>query len=103
MCWEVQRQKISWEIDTSIEQEKKDTRKYEKTMGVVSILGKKKWFQRREEGGRKIFMRGDGIVWVLPQQIPELITRRKEKRRKELIKRWEAPPPGPPKGTPAEV
>ena len=72
-------------------------------MGVVSRSGKKKWLQRREGGGRKIVMRGDRLVWVLPQQTPEVITWRKEKRRRELLERWKAPPPGPPKGMVAEI
>jgi len=50
----------------------------------------------REAGSKRIVTSKDGIVWILPQEEPEDIAWRKEQRRQELLKRWDAPHLGPP-------
>ena len=100
VCTKVNKKKISWEIDESIEQEERDRRSSnKKTMGAEPREKKKRRIHRREEGGRRIVTRGGGLVWMLPKLAPEEITWRR-KRRRELLERWEAPPLGPPKETP---
>lgn len=93
-----QRQKISWEIDVIIHQEVINEKGNSKTFTLGNRLqeSKKRKVKRREEGPRRIVTRGDGLVWIVQQEVPDDITWRKEKRRRELMERREAPPLGPP-------
>ena len=52
----------------------------------------------RRTGGRRIIVRRDGRLWLLPQDKKEEFTWRRELRRQKLMARWESPPPGPPGG-----
>ena len=62
-----QRQKISWEIDVSIQQEARNEKKNSKTftLGKRFQQSKKRKVKRREEGSRRIVTRGDGLVLIL--------------------------------------
>ena len=92
-----QKEKISMEVNASIEQEEKEggRRKEKKKLGEPE-LGRRRQKQGRGRGGRKIIESSEGLIWELPQQPPEDFTWRREKRRRELLEWWEAPPPGPP-------
>ena len=93
-----QRQQISWEIDVSIQQEvrnEKGNSEKKITLGKKVQKSKKRQVKRREEGSKRIVTRRDGLVWILPQEVPEDNTCRNEQKRRELTKRWEAPPLGP--------
>ena len=68
--------------------------------GLEGAGGGKDKRQRRlrwkYDGVKKIITRGEGLIWLLPQESTEELTWRKEQRRRKLLERWEAPPPGPP-------
>ena len=93
-----QRQQIFWEIDVSIQQEVSNEQGNEKkiTLGKKRKKGKKRQAKMREAGSKRIVTRRDGLVWIIPLEVPEDITWRREKSRRELLRRWEAPPLGPP-------
>ena len=67
------KKKISWEIDVSIQKgvkhERGDGEAF--TLGKKEQRGKERKVKRREEGSRRIITRGDGLVWVLPQEVLE--------------------------------
>ena len=91
------KKKISLEINNSIEEEEREKRRRKATTeNAEPGPNKKRWRCRKGKGGRQIVTGADGHVWELPQQPPEEIVWRKEERRRELLERWEAPPPGPP-------
>lgn len=54
--------------------------------------------QQRVEGRNQVIMRRDGQMWLLPQEVSEELTWRREPRRRIQPALWEAPPPGPPGG-----
>ena len=92
------KKKISWEIDVSLQQgvkhERGDVEAF--TLDKKEQRGKNRKVKRRKEGYRRIITRGDGLVWVLPYEVLEEYTWRKEQQRREIMRRWEAPPLGPP-------
>ena len=93
-----QRQQISLEIDLSIQQEvrnEKGNSEKKITSGNKTQTIKKRQLKRREKGSKSIFRRRYGLVWMLPQEVPEKNAWRKEQRKRESMKRWEVPPLGP--------
>ena len=56
----------------------------------------KKWKRQRAKGSGSLVVHKDGQAWLISLVVVQETVRGWEKRRRELMERWEAPPPGPP-------
>ena len=52
--------------------------------------------KQKKEGGKRVSEKRDGQMRMLPHEVVDKLTWRREQRRRQLLARWEAPPPGPP-------
>jgi len=66
------------------------------TLGKKRKNGKKRQVKMIDEGSKRIVTRRDGRVWIIPLEVPEDITWRRDTSRRELLRRWEAPHLGSP-------
>ena len=57
---------------------------------------RRKQMRQRLRGGRQVVVREDGQTWLLPPEVLSEIRHEWEQRRRYMMERWEAPPPGPP-------
>ena len=95
-------------IDRSMCLEKLEKRGAKKEVGLMARLDRgwgteeKSRSQKRKQlilrvgGGRRFVIRRDGQALILPHEKEEQLTWRWKQRRRKLMERWEASPPGPP-------
>ena len=57
---------------------------------------RRKQMRQRLRGGRQVVVREDGQTWLLPPEVLSEIRHEWEQKRRKIMERWEAPPPGPP-------
>ena len=95
-------QEIRESLESGNKREKKNIRLMEELEGDWKSAGERRsqsssCRKQKQEGGRRVSVKRDGQMRMLPQEVVDELTWRREQKRRQLLARWEAPPPGPPK------